>query len=167
MKIVQAGYEILTDIDGLTVLKHIERVGRVCYKSENKITEDSCIPFVKMLIDRGHEAMIEHYAFTVKFICDRGISHELVRHRLFSFAQESTRYCNYGNADKGVTFIVPFFYVGMSNQYNAWKQACAEAESKYKVLLMMGSSPQEARSVKKCFLDKKCDFLTKLEKRVL
>jgi Thymidylate synthase complementing protein. len=79
MKIIKAGYEILSPIDGLEILKHIERIGRVCYKSEDKITEDSCHRFIKMLIDRGHEAMIEHFSFSVKFICDRGVSHEIVR----------------------------------------------------------------------------------------
>ena len=70
MKVIKAGYEILTNLDGLEILKHIERIGRVCYKSEDKITDDSCLAFVKMLLDRGHEAMIEHYSFSVKFICD-------------------------------------------------------------------------------------------------
>lgn len=98
MKIIKAGYEILTAISegGIAELQHIEKIGRVCYKSEDKITEDgeSARKFVKMLIDRGHEAMIEHSSLSVKFIVDRGVSHELVRHRIASFAQESTRYCN-------------------------------------------------------------------------
>lgn len=111
MKIINAGYEILSDIDGIKELQHIEKIGRVCYKSEDKITDDgeSAKKFVKMLIDRGHEAMIEHSSLSVKFIVDRGISHELVRHRIASFAQESTRYCNYSSDkfDNGITFIQP------------------------------------------------------------
>ena len=92
MKIIEAGHEIITPITREVILKRIEEVGRVCYKSEDKITDDSAPKFVKMLIERGHEAMIEHCSFSVKFICDRGVSHEIVRHRIASFAQESTRY---------------------------------------------------------------------------
>jgi thymidylate synthase (FAD) len=148
MKIIPAGYEILTDIDGLDVLKHIERVGRVCYKSEGKITDDSCILFVRTLINKGHEAMLEHYSFSVKFTCDRGISHEIVRHRLFSFAQESTRYCNYGNRGGEITVIRPFFFDGAyRSKQLVWEQACIEAEADYLLLLEKGASPQEARSV--------------------
>ena len=99
MNILRAGFEILTPISegGIDELKHIEKIGRVCYKSEGKITKDgeSAKKFVKMLIDRGHEAMIEHSSLSVRFTVDRGVSHELVRHRIASFAQESTRYVNY------------------------------------------------------------------------
>ena len=99
MKLVKPYYEILTDISegAKDELMHIERIGRVCYKSEDRITEDgdSAKKFVKMLINNGHEAMIEHSFLSVKFTTDRGVTHELVRHRIASFAQESTRYCNY------------------------------------------------------------------------
>ena len=99
MKIQKAGYEILTPISegGVKELQHIERIGRVCYKSEDKITEDgeSAKKFVKMLINAHHEAMIEHSTLSVMFTVDRGVSHEMVRHRIASFAQESTRYVNY------------------------------------------------------------------------
>lgn len=160
MKIINAGYEILTEISegGIDELQHIERIGRVCYKSEDKITEDgeSARKFVKMLIDRGHEAMIEHSSLSVKFIVDRGVSHELVRHRIASFAQESTRYCNYSKDkfDNGVTFIKPFFFEGdaygedtMSDSYMFWEEAMKNAERSYLNLLKIGKSPQEARSV--------------------
>ena len=96
MRIINSEAHIInsmgTDIE---VLKNIEYAGRTCYKSENKITEDSAKIFVKMLLNRGHESPLEHSAITVKFICDRGISHEIVRHRLASYCQESTRYCTY------------------------------------------------------------------------
>ncbi len=150
MKIVKAGYEILTNLDGLEILKHIERIGRVCYKSENKITDDSCLAFVKMLLDRGHEAMIEHYSFSVKFTCDRGVSHEIVRHRLAAFAQESTRYCNYSKAKFGneITVIAPvFFDSDYAQTWDEWKESCKAAEDAYFKLLDSGASPQEARSV--------------------
>lgn len=150
MKIIKAGYEILTNLDGLEILKLIERIGRVCYKSEGKITDNSCIDFVKMLLDRGHEAMIEHYSFSVKFICDRGVSHEIVRHRLAAFAQESTRYCNYSKAKFGneITVIAPvFFDSDYAQMWDDWKANCESAENAYFKLLNEGAAPQEARSV--------------------
>lgn len=91
MRVVQAGYEILDTLNGEEILKKIERVARVCYKSEDKIGEGTAERMVKALIKRGHEAMLEHFSFSVKFTVDRGVSHELVRHRVASFAQESTR----------------------------------------------------------------------------
>lgn len=151
MKVIKAGYEILTAISegGVEELQHIEKIGRVCYKSEDKITSDgeSARKFVKMIIDRGHEAMIEHSSLSVKFIVDRGVSHELVRHRIASFAQESTRYCNYSKDkfDNGITFIKPFFF--SDTKYQRWLAAMADAESAYLDLLNSGATPQEARSV--------------------
>lgn len=147
MVVIKAGYEILSPINGQEILQHIEQIGRVCYKSEDRITEDSCSPFVKMLIDRGHEAMIEHFSFSVKFICDRGVSHELVRHRLASWAQESTRYCNYGNDDEGCTFIAPCFWEEGSAHYKTWQQAMEFAETVYLMMLDHKAQPQQARSV--------------------
>ncbi len=149
MKIVDASYEILTDIDEMDVLRHIERIGRVCYKSEDRITDDSCVAFVKMLIDRGHEAMIEHYSFSVKFICDRGVSHEIVRHRLASFAQESTRYCNYAKNgySSDIVFIRPLFYPDGCEMFLRWERACKESEKQYILMIQQGATPQEARSV--------------------
>jgi thymidylate synthase (FAD) len=149
MKTIKAGYEILTPIDGMAVLKHIERIGRVCYKSEDRITDDSCRAFIKKLIERGHEAMIEHYSFSVKFTCDRGVSHEIVRHRIAAFAQESTRYCNYSRAQFGeeITVIEPLFFGRNSKEYGEWYCGCHEAEKAYFNLLNDGATPQEARSV--------------------
>lgn len=153
MKIIKAGYEILTAVSegGIEELQHIEKIGRVCYKSEDKITEDgeSARKFVKMLIDRGHEAMIEHSSLSVKFIVDRGVSHELVRHRIASFAQESTRYCNYSKDKFGkeITVIDPCFFSPLSDSYTFWKHAMEIAEAHYFSLLDSGATPQEARSV--------------------
>lgn len=156
MKIIKARYEILSPITegGVNELKHIEKIGRVCYKSEDKISEDgeSAKKFVKMLIDRGHEAMIEHSSLSVKFIVDRGVSHELVRHRIASFAQESTRYCNYSKDKFGneLTVIKPLFFKGdyeNNEKYREWYNACTYAESCYFTLLHGGATPQEARSV--------------------
>ena len=159
MKIIKPSYEILTPISdgGIKELQHIEKIGRVCYKSEDRITDDgeSAKEFVKMLISNGHEAMIEHSSLSVKFVVDRGVSHELVRHRIASFAQESTRYCNYSKDKFGneITVILPcFFDTGMgilSNSlvYQEWKLACECAEERYFNLLKMGATPQQARTV--------------------
>jgi thymidylate synthase ThyX len=100
MRIIKPSYEIMTPVNREEILKTIEIAGRTCYKSEDKITEDSASKFVKNLVNRGHEAMIEHVSLTVKFICDRGVSHEIVRHRIASFAQESTRYVSSANKQK-------------------------------------------------------------------
>lgn len=153
MKVIEPSYEILTEISkgGIKELKHIEKIGRVCYKSEDKITEDgeSAKKFVKMIINRGHEAMIEHSSLSVKFIVDRGVSHELVRHRIASFAQESTRYCNYSKDKHGgeITFIKPCFFEENSDKYNRWCSAMICCEKLYTLLLKDGATPQEARSV--------------------
>lgn len=147
MKIVKAGYEILDEINGAEILKKIEQVARVCYKSEEKITEGSAEKMVKALIKRGHEAMLEHYSFSVKFIVDRGVSHEIVRHRVASFAQESTRYCNYGSKNGEITVIEPCFWGKGSIEYNEWASACEMAESYYLSLIELKVTPQEARSV--------------------
>lgn len=155
MQIIKACYDILTPISegGIEELKHIEKIARVCYKSEDKISEDSSSAkkLIKNLIDRGHEAMIEHSSLSVKFICDRGVSHELVRHRIASFAQESTRYCNYANDKFGneLTFIEPCFWKDASSDlyYFKWKTAMRNAENSYLTLIEQGAQPQEARSV--------------------
>lgn len=151
MKIVKPSYEILTDIDGIKMLQHIERIGRVCYKSEDKILDDgsSAKTFVGMLIKRGHEAMIEHSMISVKFIVDRGVSHELVRHRIASFAQESTRYCNYSDDKFGreITVIDPLFWSKDTPNYWTWEDAMRKSENRYLQLLDDGASAQEARSV--------------------
>lgn len=148
MKIIKAGYEILTPITG-DELKLIEIAGRTCYKSEEKITDDSAKKFVKMLLDRHHEAMLEHSSLSIKFICDRGVSHELVRHCLASFGQESTRYCNYAGDKFGgeLTFIKPLFFEEGTRYYNEWAWAMQKTEDAYLDLIELGATPQEARSV--------------------
>ena len=149
MKVIDARYEILDKIDGMEVLKKIERVARTCYKSEDYIKEGSAERLVKSLIDRGHEAMLEHYSFSIKFICDRGVSHEIVRHRVASFAQESTRYCNYSKDKFGneLTFIKPCFWDEYSPCMEIWQQDAKQSEVKYFELLEMGATPEQARSV--------------------
>ncbi|MBZ9622987.1 FAD-dependent thymidylate synthase [Clostridium sp. FP2] len=149
MNKIKGSYVIESEINGMDLLKQIEKVGRTCYKSEGNITEDSAVKFVAGLISRGHEAMIEHNCISVRFICDRGVSHELVRHRLASFGQESTRYCNYSK-DKfsnQITVIEPIFWDKETYGYELWNTACLFSEKAYFNLLEGGASPQEARSV--------------------
>ena len=149
MKVINASYSIETPINGAEVLRQIERAGRTCYKSEDRITEESAKVFVRKLIERGHESVLEHESITVRFVCDRGISHEIVRHRLASYSQESTRYCNYSGNRFGnqITFIKPCFLEEGTDGYKLWKQAMFIAEKEYLELLKWGCTPQEARSV--------------------
>lgn len=149
MRIIKPSFEILTPIDGNAVLRHIERCGRVCYKSEGRIAPNSAAAFVSGVIKRGHEAVLEHYSFSVLFICDRGVSHEIVRHRLASYCQESTRYCNYGKDQFGseITVIEPIYLMPYTDGYSMWEEACQIAERAYFKLLDFGCSPQEARAV--------------------
>ena len=165
MNILRAGFEILTPISegGIEELKHIEKIGRVCYKSEGNITEDgeSAKKFVKMLINRGHEAMIEHSSLSIKFTVDRGVSHELVRHRIASFAQESTRYVNYSLDKFGNEINVINIRDGidldnkMKNMDSSiidailreWFSAMKDAEKHYMKMIELGATPQIARSV--------------------
>ena len=112
MKIIEPSVKIYTDTLSQDILKKIELCGRVCYKSEGRITDGSAEKFVASIIKRGHEAVLEHASITVKFIVDRGVSHEIVRHRIASYCQESTRYCNYIKDDFGseITVIKPSFF---------------------------------------------------------
>lgn len=226
MKLIKPSFEIWDQEEGLEgVYKQIEKAGRVCYKSEDKIAEGTAEAFTNRMVASGHGAILEHgtiylylppespvtgYKYrdnkfsefveireaeepspilhrfittnlrvlvennwlydlkylckptehhekrvTVKFICDRGVSHEFVRHRVFSFAQESTRYCNYSK-DKfegGVSFIIPFFFdTGMGEYSNSlvfdeWKRMCEYSERAYMKLLEYGATPQQARTV--------------------
>ena len=111
-KFLKQGYEIIDNLDPKHIMKKIERIGRVCYKSEDKMATDSAERFIRMIIKRGHESVLEHVSFSVRFITDRGVSHEIVRHRIASFSQESTRYCNYSSDKFGgdVSFIIPTFF---------------------------------------------------------
>ena len=149
MKIIKPGFEFMTPIDGQAIMEHLEQCGRVCYKSEGKIAEGSAEKFLANIVKRGHEAVLEHYSFTVKFIVDRGVSHEIVRHRLASYCQESTRYCNYSKDSFGseITVIEPLFLATGIKGWRHWAESCMEAERAYFELLDWGCTPQEARAV--------------------
>ncbi len=160
MKIIKPSYEILNLPPGKEIMKHLELAGRTCYKSEDKICEGSAESLLRRLVRSGHESVIEHISFSVRFICDRGITHELVRHRLCSFSQESTRYANYGNEKFGreITVIKPRFWAENSREFLIWATAMYEAEKKYMMLLDSGAKAQEARAVLPTCL--KADIIT-------
>ena len=149
MKIIDPNVEIITPVDGRTILQHIELCGRVCYKSEDKITDTSAQTFVAGIIKRGHEAVLEHYNITAKLTVDRGVSHEIVRHRLAAYCQESTRYCNYSQGKHGseITVIKTLYLSKDTPAFRIWKTACERSEVAYFDLLNEGCSPQEARAV--------------------
>ena len=165
MKTIQPNYVILTPISagGIREMQFIEKIARTCYKSEDRITEDgeSAKKMLKMLIDKHHEAMLEHSQLSVLFTVDRGVSHELVRHRIASFAQESTRYCNYSSDKFDNEINVIDIASGMSFDskmrnlspnamlmiINEWYLAMNEAEGHYLKMIELGATPQIARSV--------------------
>ena len=171
MLIVEPSFEILDLPYRAFMLTKIETAGRTCYKSASKLCPACCgsgyggvfepcpecdgdgsltaIGFLDKITSSGHLSVIEHASATVKLVCDRGVTHELVRHRLASFSQESTRYCNYGDGRFGreITVIRPFFWDVDSAKYEVWKRAMEFAENSYMALIEAGASAQEARSV--------------------
>ena len=130
-------------------LQEIEAAGRTCYKSEDKITPDSAVQFCQMIYQRGHESVVEHACASFRIICDRGVSHEIVRHRLASYSQESTRYCNYSKDKFGnqIKVIRPPGLEENTVQGCDWEDAVKAAEDYYFRLIKRGMSPQIARSV--------------------
>ena len=143
------------------ILKHIEKIARTCYKSENLISEQSAEKMIKKLVDMNHLAMIEHFSVSVLFTCDRGVTHEIVRHRVASFAQESTRYVNYSRDKFGneIGYIDIAGGIALDTKMkdlpvetidaiiSEWNQACIDAEKHYMKMLELGATPQIARSV--------------------
>ena len=168
IKFIKPSYEIdMLGQTGIEKLKCIEQKGKICYKAEHNITDDSYLKFIKMIIDKGHHSVLEHASISFKFTCDRGVSHELVRHRTgIGFSQESTRYCNYNNA---IEFIIPSWsniqpyetnildvsqslvqlkdFDGMTDGDFEWQNQCVNAACSYERLLNIGWKPQQARSV--------------------
>jgi thymidylate synthase (FAD) len=143
MLIIDQGHDIISLPEDL--LQVIEMAGRTCYKSEDKITPDSAAGFVARMRDRGHHAMIEFGDVIVRFVTNRGVTHELVRHRLCSFAQESTRYVRY---DGKMEFIRPCWWEDSTPaQQTLWQKAMADSETRYLALLESGWRPEQAREV--------------------
>lgn len=149
MNIILPSFVFNDDIEGNTIIKKIEKAARVCYKSEDKISEGSAEKFLRNIIARGHESVLEHEKITVTVICDRGVSHEIVRHRIASYSQESTRYCNYNSEKFGkeLTFIKPCFWSEDSDKYAVWEKQMQQIEDTYNQLIDSGASPQEARAI--------------------
>ena len=156
MILVNPEIEIIDMAEYPEVLKKVEKIGRVCYKSEDKINDESAEKFIAGIIRRGHESVIEHEIVSIRVICDRGVTHEIVRHRVASYSQESTRYCNYSK-DKfqnqiSVIDIATGFAYDLDNEadcrkYKIWQEAMEAAEKYYFQMIEAGASPQEARSV--------------------
>lgn len=152
MKIINPRVEQPNDNVPLLPAKYlyslVEAAGRTCYLSE-RVEGDTTEAFIKRLIKRKHWSVLEHASISLRFICDRGVTHELVRHRLASYSQESTRYCNYSKGKFGneITVIEPCFWGENSHEYQMWKKACEFSETMYMDLLNEGATPQQARSV--------------------
>jgi len=148
MKIESQSFEILTEIshNAEKELRLIEKAGRTCYKSEPGDFE-RCKNFIRNIINSGHESVLEHSSLTVKFITSRSVSHQLVRHRLCAFSQESQRYCNYtkDRFSNEITFIPP---VGLTEgEFEAWKRSCINDEYEYNRAIANGKSPETARAI--------------------
>jgi len=129
----------MTYINKLEVYQTIELAGRTAYKSEDRITVDSAEKFIKSIRERGHESVLEHFNISVRFITDRGVTHEIVRHRLVSYTQESTRYCNYSK--KGVTFTEPCDFTLENDDLEFLELV----EAHYNKKIAQGKTPQQAR----------------------
>ena len=132
----------LEDVNGIALLKKIEAAGRTCYRSEEVITESSCYDFVKKIISLGHLSVIEHASVTARIVCDRGVSHELVRHRIGSYSMESTRYVSYGG--RGVS-LIPMMDDLTEAQAMRRLDLYTMAESVYLAEISEGIKPEQAR----------------------
>ncbi len=150
MIIVEPSFTILhpsSKEEARAALRRVEFAGRICYKSEDRITDDSYVRFIQMLIQRGHWSVIEHATMTAHLVTSRGVTHELVRHRIASYSQESTRYCNYHQGRFGgeITVIAPPELSG--EELTRWREGIRAAECAYQELIGHGVSPQIARGV--------------------
>ena len=154
MIIIEPSYELILPTFPQDMLKDVEKAGRTCYRSEDLITDDSAPKFVQMLINRGHEAMIEHASFSIKWITDRATLAEITRHRLCSFGVESSRYCCYAKDkfNNQITFIRPLWINDENNDnYDTanivFTDTCEWAEENYLRLLKLGYKPEQARDI--------------------
>lgn len=160
MQLIHPSVEIITEINATEILKHLELVCRVCYKSEDKIKKGSAEKLIKMIMGRQHDSILEHFSITFKMTTERSVSHELVRHRMASYAQESQRYVNYNK--KGLCFIIPDYSKNLSpcevtgfenwpqnisDIEDIWLDATIQAEEYYNELIEQGLPPEQARDV--------------------
>lgn len=148
MKVIKPYFEI-EDFKPTEMLIKIEKAGRTCYKSESKFNYNTASKFIRMLIKWGHESVLEHEKITVRIVCDRGVSHELVRHRIASYSQESTRYCNYSGDKFGneLTFIKPCFWSEDMVALTKWESIMSAIEKEYMTFIKAGITPEQARTV--------------------
>lgn len=163
MRIIKPSFEILTKIDGDKILKDLEIAGRTCYQSCANITDESAKKFILSIIKNKHFTILEHKSISVKVVCDRGVGYEIIRHRLASYSQESTRYCNFSKDKFGneITYIKPFFWECSDDcdciidtqrctnraKYEIWEKTMKYIEEQYMRLIGLGATAQEARSV--------------------
>jgi thymidylate synthase (FAD) len=149
MKIIDPSFSFMHLPDGEFVLRHLELAARTCYKSEDKTSPDSARKLLTRIVRQGHDSVLEHISVTVRIVCDRGVTHELVRHRMCSFSQESTRYANYAQDKFGreITVVRPFFWSQDDARYALWLSAMQACEDAYLKLVEAGATAQEARSV--------------------
>ncbi|MBR6763667.1 MAG: FAD-dependent thymidylate synthase [Clostridia bacterium] len=149
MRIIEPSFVFEDDVNPKAIMEKIEHAGRTCYKSEERITDGSAERFIASIVKRGHESVLEHASVTVRVICDRGVTHEIVRHRIAAYSQESTRYCNYSGDKYGneITVIRPFFWNDDPEKFAIWTEAMEATEKAYNALIASGATAQEARSV--------------------
>ena len=158
MIVADSSYKLETKPDAKAVYEMIESVGRTCYQSTAKDIEGHGERFVRSIVKRGHFGLLEHVLLTVRFEVDRGITHEIVRHRHGSFAQESTRYCNYSmgkfshnttviNIDSALENDTTMTADERFEAWKVWMEGCKDAEKRYFRLLELGVTPQVARGV--------------------
>lgn len=149
MKIIEPSAELAQDLNAAEIMRHLERAGRVCYKSESKISDASAEKFIANIIKSGHESVIEHVSITFKIICDRGVTHEIVRHRLASYSQMSTRYCDYSGEKFGgeLSFIKPCFWADDDENFQLWRKTMQQLEKVYLEMRKNGARPEQARSI--------------------
>lgn len=148
MKIIEPKIEI-EKVDYNKIMKNLERACRTCYRSEDRITDESYKTLLKNCINRGHESILEHEKITIRMVCDIGVYKDLTRHRHASFSIESTRYCNYGKDkfDNEIKFIEPVNIEKGTELYLEWKNSCEEMETHYIKMAQMGATPDQMRMI--------------------
>jgi len=148
MKLIEPKIEI-ENVDYKKIMKNLERACRTCYRSEEKISEESYKTLLKNCITRGHESILEHEKITVRLTCDIGVYKDLTRHRHASFSIESTRYCNYGKDkfDNEIKFIKPVNLNEGTEAYNEWYKICNFIEEAYIKMSKIGATPDQMRMI--------------------
>ena len=148
MKVIKPYIEV-EKIDGIDIMKKIEKACRTCYRSEGNITEDSYKKLLTNCITRGHESVLEHEKVTVRMCTDIGVYKDLTRHRIASFSIESTRYCNYGKDkfENEIKFIKPCNIEENTELYSEWIDACKTIEEKYLNMAKIGATPDQMRMI--------------------